>query len=173
MNSEAVQQVMHSDQSRPDESCCSLPKQVCNPSARLGSRIMSFLIDIAILLLITGIGALAVADIVLSQSPGSFYEHLIMISLSGILVASFPLVFIPVYFLVFHVLGGETPGKLVMGIRVVNRENKAIRPGASFLRVVGYLLSGFPLGTGFIWILFDQDKRAWHDKLAGTRVVYT
>lgn len=173
MNSEAVQQVMHSDQYRPDEGCCGFPEQACSPSAGLGSRITAFLIDITILLLILGIGALAVADLVLSKSPGSFFEHLIMMSLSGILIGSFHLVFIPVYFLIFHALGGETPGKLVMGIRVVNGENQAIRPGASFLRVVGYLLSGIPLGTGFIWILFDQDKRAWHDKLAGTRVVYT
>lgn len=170
MNSEAV---MHSDQYQPVEGCCGFPERVCGPTAGLGSRVTAFLIDIAILLLIMGIGALAVADLVLSNSPGSFFEHLIMISLSGILVGSFPLVFIPVYFLIFHALGGETPGKLVMGIRVVNGENRTIRPGASFLRVVGYLLSGIPLGTGFIWILFDQDKRAWHDKLAGTRVVYT
>lgn len=131
------------------------------------------MIDIAILFLIMGTAALVVVDLALLMSPGSLSEQLIFIFLSGSLAGLFPVIFTPVYFLVFHSLGGETPGKLIMGIRVVNAENKTIRPGTSFLRVVGYLLSGIPMGTGFIWILFDQDKRAWHDKLAGTRVVYT
>jgi len=33
------------------------------------------------------------------------------------------------------------------------------------------LVSLLPLGLGFLWILFDPEKRAWHDRLSRTRVV--
>jgi uncharacterized RDD family membrane protein YckC len=28
------------------------------------------------------------------------------------------------------------------------------------------------LGLGFIWILFDREKLAWHDRASGTRVIF-
>jgi len=33
------------------------------------------------------------------------------------------------------------------------------------------LLSLIPLGLGFIWILFNRELEAWHDKISGTYVV--
>jgi uncharacterized RDD family membrane protein YckC len=33
-------------------------------------------------------------------------------------------------------------------------------------------LSWLPLGLGFFWVLFDRDRRAWHDRLSGTRLVF-
>jgi uncharacterized RDD family membrane protein YckC len=28
-------------------------------------------------------------------------------------------------------------------------------------------------GLGFLWIVFDEDRQGWHDKIAGTLVVRT
>jgi uncharacterized RDD family membrane protein YckC len=28
-----------------------------------------------------------------------------------------------------------------------------------------------PLGLGFYWALVDKNNQAWHDKIAGTRVI--
>jgi uncharacterized RDD family membrane protein YckC len=39
-------------------------------------------------------------------------------------------------------------------------------------RHVGYVISGI-LFLGFLWILFDNRRQGWHDKLAGTIVVYS
>jgi uncharacterized RDD family membrane protein YckC len=41
----------------------------------------------------------------------------------------------------------------------------------SVVRLVGYVLSALPCYLGFLWILGPQ-RRAWHDRLAGTEVVY-
>jgi uncharacterized RDD family membrane protein YckC len=29
-----------------------------------------------------------------------------------------------------------------------------------------------PAGLGFLWIVFDEEKQSWHDKVAGTVVVH-
>jgi uncharacterized RDD family membrane protein YckC len=39
------------------------------------------------------------------------------------------------------------------------------------LRLAASVLSWLPAGLGFIWVLFDRERRAWHDSLSGTRVV--
>jgi uncharacterized RDD family membrane protein YckC len=41
------------------------------------------------------------------------------------------------------------------------------------LRFIGCWISAIPLFFGFIWIIFDRRRQAWHDKLAGTQVIYT
>jgi uncharacterized RDD family membrane protein YckC len=67
---------------------------------------------------------------------------------------------------------GKTPGKAILGLAVVTDDGS--RPGflRSLARFGGYLLSAIPLGAGFLWILVDDNRRAWHDHLAGTWVVY-
>lgn len=67
---------------------------------------------------------------------------------------------------------GKTPGKALLGLVVTTADGK--RPGVlrSLARFGGYLLSVIPLGMGFLWILIDDHRRAWHDHLVGTRVVY-
>ncbi|TAL09221.1 MAG: RDD family protein, partial [Chloroflexota bacterium] len=43
--------------------------------------------------------------------------------------------------------------------------------GRSLLRYLGYLISWWILGIGFIWVAFDRKKQGWHDKIGGTVVV--
>lgn len=65
-----------------------------------------------------------------------------------------------------------TPGKAALATRIVD---VATGRKPSLLKLVvrglGYLLSAFPLGLGFLWIAWDRRKQGWHDKLAGTVVV--
>ncbi|MBT9500659.1 MAG: RDD family protein [Burkholderiaceae bacterium] len=74
--------------------------------------------------------------------------------------------------IVFWSWQGATPGKLLAGIRVIDMRSGA-RPGLwqSLLRWLGYFVSALPLGLGLLWAAIDPDKRAWHDRLAGTQVV--
>jgi len=39
-------------------------------------------------------------------------------------------------------------------------------------RYFAYLVSTLPLCLGLLWIAVDKRKQGWHDKLAGTVVVY-
>lgn len=72
----------------------------------------------------------------------------------------------------FWVLLGQTPGKLLMGVRVVRLDGQPLTIRCALLRYAGYWLSAIPLGLGFLWVLVDDERRAWHDKLAGTCVTY-
>lgn len=75
--------------------------------------------------------------------------------------------------LIFWFLGGATPGKFIIGARVIdfNSGNK-ISLRQSLLRYSGYFISFILLGFGFFWIAVDDFKRGWHDKLASTAVIY-
>jgi uncharacterized RDD family membrane protein YckC len=68
---------------------------------------------------------------------------------------------------------GATPGKLALGLKIVDAQTGA-RPttGRLVLRFVCYLLSALPLYLGFIWIAIDRRKQGWHDKIAGTVVIH-
>ena len=74
--------------------------------------------------------------------------------------------------IVFWVKKAATPGKMVMSTQVLDAKTGLnVTPGQALLRYVGYFISAIPLGLGFIWILFDEQNRGWHDMLAGTVVV--
>jgi uncharacterized RDD family membrane protein YckC len=60
-----------------------------------------------------------------------------------------------------------------MGLRVVTINGKRLSLLRAILRLIGYLLSALPLYLGFLWTLVDDRRQGWHDKLAGTCVVYT
>ena len=40
-------------------------------------------------------------------------------------------------------------------------------------RLLAALLSWGLLGLGFLWVLVDRNRLAWHDHLSGTRLVMT
>jgi uncharacterized RDD family membrane protein YckC len=39
------------------------------------------------------------------------------------------------------------------------------------VRALSCFLSLAVVGFGFVWVAFDDEKQAWHDKIAGTTVV--
>jgi uncharacterized RDD family membrane protein YckC len=74
--------------------------------------------------------------------------------------------------LAFWTLLGGTPGKLMMGIRIVNiHTGKNVSIFRGLWRYVSYMISSFPLFFGFFWVLWDRENKAWHDHLSGTAVV--
>ena len=74
------------------------------------------------------------------------------------------------YFTYFHGIKGRTPGKMLLGLKVLSTDGTPIGFGIAFLRSVGYLVSSI-LYIGFIWTAFDRRKQGWHDKIAGTVVI--
>jgi len=75
------------------------------------------------------------------------------------------------YFTYFHGTTGQTPGKRLLGLRVVQETGEPIGLGTAFLRWVGYIVSGIPMLMGFLWAGADRRKQGWHDKIAGTVVI--
>jgi uncharacterized RDD family membrane protein YckC len=66
---------------------------------------------------------------------------------------------------------GQTPGKIMMGIRVVRVDGRPITNKTVILRCAGYCVNALTLGLGWLAILFDDKRRGWHDRLTGTMVV--
>ncbi|MCK9229158.1 MAG: RDD family protein [Syntrophales bacterium] len=77
------------------------------------------------------------------------------------------------YYTIFHGAGGQTPGKWVVGVKVIRDTGEEMTLGYAFLRWVGYLVSYMFLCLGFLWAAFDGRKQGWHDKIAGTLVIRT
>jgi uncharacterized RDD family membrane protein YckC len=67
---------------------------------------------------------------------------------------------------------GGTVGKIVMGLRVVGPGGLRLGFWRSLRRVIGYFISAFTLGLGFIWLIVNKEHHDWADKLAGSSVVY-
>lgn len=77
----------------------------------------------------------------------------------------------PAFFLLFWMKGGQTLGMKSWRIRVVRTDGAALAWTDALKRLVFALLSWLPLGLGYIWILFDKENQAWHDRLSGTRLI--
>ncbi len=77
------------------------------------------------------------------------------------------------YFSFFHAACGQSPGKMILRIKVVTKDLRALSPFRAFIRAVSYFLSGLFFGLGFLITIFDGKKRALHDLLTGTQVILT
>ncbi len=77
----------------------------------------------------------------------------------------------PIYFTYFTGHGGQTPGKKVMGLRVIGKNGEDIGYGRAFLRYLCYYISFLPFGLGFLIIGFDRHKRGFHDMIVKTFVI--
>jgi uncharacterized RDD family membrane protein YckC len=146
------------------------------------SRAVAFILDMALISLISAvvIGALSLffglstiqrfIDWLNSLFPGS---DQIFIELTGPRFAAvFFFAFLYLYFIFFFSTTGQTVGKAVMGLRVVTTDGKRMGVRRSFIRTLCYTVSLAPLGLGFLWVLGEDRRRAWHDKIAHTYVLY-
>jgi uncharacterized RDD family membrane protein YckC len=88
-------------------------------------------------------------------------------------VLFFTLLFTIVYTTTLHMLGGQTLGKSLVGVRVVAADGTLLTIGPALLRHLAYALSAMPLGFGFLMAGLRRDKRALHDLIAGSRVEWT
>ena len=149
-----------------------LPRRPCT----LRRRLACFAIDQGLawtLVLVLASVALAVAGIEEEPPPGT--REASILEAVGLLSLVAPLV----YFWIWNSVG-FTPGKQMLGVRVVNEQGGA--PGAmrGFARTAASLLVPLSFGFSYAWAAWDADAerpfaegrgQAWHDKLSGTLVV--
>lgn len=137
-------------------------------------RAMAFVLDLAILgflyliLLFIGNAAMGLGlKTIFLDSPS---EELL--GFMANLYAMLWLFLFHVYFIFFLIYGGQTPGKMLFGVRVVTKGHQPLSWREAILRTMGYSISGLLLlGLGFLVILFHPKKRALHDLIASTFVV--
>jgi len=110
--------------------------------------------------------ALIVDMIIVSIVGGSLTEF--HAGLGGLVSAGIGLLYVWFFWTRFK---GQTPGKMLLGIRVVKTDGSPLNDTEAVLRYIGYLINSPVLMLGWIWAFIDKDKQGWHDKLAGTYVV--
>ena len=81
--------------------------------------------------------------------------------------------FTMVYFLVFWIKCDTSPGKWLMGLKIVDEKTgRSPTIGQYFIRIFSYFLSALPLMIGFIMINYSKTRQGLHDKIAGTYVLH-
>ena len=81
-------------------------------------------------------------------------------------------VFPAVAVVLFWIARQASPGKMAISAKIVDAKTGGAPSAGQFIgRYLAYYLSGIPLCLGFLWVVFDDRKQGWHDKLAGTVVV--
>ena len=137
------------------------------------TRLIAYAIDRLIVAAILAVLGIAVSWILSTlglnewiASPGWVQTVVILLLLAlGVVIRL-------LYTMGFWVLAGQTPGKRVMGVRIVRTDGRRVRWGNAIRREIGYLIS-YVLFLGYLWILVDNRRQGWHDKLAGTLVIYS
>ena len=81
-----------------------------------------------------------------------------------------------VIFLYFTISTGSklqaSPGKNIVGLKVITNDGSRITYVRSFVRTCSYALSYVTFLIGFVLAAFTKEKKALHDMVAQTRVVY-
>ena len=132
------------------------------------TRLIAYMMDVAILAGVVAVGGwLAVlADDVL-ETMGVDTR----IDLAAIFLLMIPFI-IGSYFVFFWSLTGRTIGKWFMGLKIVGREGNTLSIGQAFWRFVGYGISAIVFWVGYLWVIVDDERQAWHDHMARTWVIY-
>jgi uncharacterized RDD family membrane protein YckC len=146
---------------------------ICHPNAvkpeigRLaspGKRLAAYVVDLFVPLVAI---ALIVFVVGMSGSTGGESSGMAAALLGvGLLVA-----YVVWAFVLFG--RGTTPGKRMLGMRVIKEDGSHAGFFTMLVREwIGKLfISGMVFSLGFVWILFDPENQAWHDKLVSTYVV--
>lgn len=77
-----------------------------------------------------------------------------------------------IYFIVFNAIFSATPGKMFLHIHVETPEGNKLSWSTSIVRYLCSILSQFIYGFGYLIVLFDPKRRALHDWIARTFVVF-
>ena len=79
--------------------------------------------------------------------------------------------FVPLSFFLLWALRGQSLGMIAAHIEVTDRDGEPLPPSRAAIRALLWPLSMLPLAIGGLPVLFDDERRALHDMVAGTVVL--
>jgi uncharacterized RDD family membrane protein YckC len=126
-------------------------------------RVLAYIIDIVPLVIIGFVLALVSGEPLIDADPAApIYGFTDFI---GLIIGI-------VYFVGFESSAYQaTPGKMALGLIVVDLDGRRISPARAFGRYLAKILSGLVLLIGYIMVAFTERKQGLHDILASTLVV--
>lgn len=139
-----------------------VPGELATP----GERLLAYLIDFGVMI---GVGIVfGIIGAILGKILGS----------TGMIISSLLQLAVNLGYFIYFVgmdnpvtARGQTIGKKVMKIKIIKTDGGQMEVMDAVMRLVGYWVSSIVLCLGFIWILIDQNKQGWHDKIAKTYVI--
>ena len=135
--------------------------------AGFASRFAAFVVDVA---LITGLFMLALAAINFAASIVTGKDVAFNRGYVWVVIAYVVWAFI--YFAHSWEASGRTAGMALFGVQVVRSDGGDVSERKAALRTLVFPLSFLLLGLGFWGIIFGGRRRALHDVIAGTTVIY-
>ena len=76
-----------------------------------------------------------------------------------------------IYHVYFTAIHEGTPGKRVLGLRLVRADGSRVKTGRVIARYFAEALSTITFLAGYVMAAFDEEKRTLHDYMCDTRVV--
>lgn len=131
------------------------------------SRFLAYVIDVAVssVVFAAALAAVSYAATVVTGRQISWNRD-------NVVVAALFVAWQFFYFGYSWAASGKTFGMAVVGIRVVRADGATLDPWRGALRAAVFPLSFLLLGLGFAGILVQRERRALHDLIAGSAVVY-
>ena len=115
------------------------------------------------------------------ERMGAAFLDIVIVSIITVMVEDFfhrlfapPMIMLLVslaYFAGMWTWKGMTIGGVVLNLKVARIDGRPLTFPVALIRALGGVLSLIVLFLGFLWIAWDPDKQAWHDRIAGTFVV--
>ena len=103
-------------------------------------------------------------DLILVGILGGILGGIIRVPPLGFLIAL-------TYFTGMWAWKGTTIGGIVVGLKVVRMDEQPVTFAVALVRALAAAFSMVVFFLGFLWIAWDAERQAWHDKIAGTVVL--
>ena len=141
-------------------------------------RLAAGIVDMIVLSSVFGILGTVVALVLRHPLPRLSQlgpDYVIDMAVNGGLFATLGLAMLAIlgflYFFLFTTLRGQTFGKHMMRVKVIDAYGERPTMMRALVRTIAYLPSVVLLALGMLWIAFDREKRGLHDWIADTYVV--
>lgn len=118
--------------------------------ASLGARFIALVIDTII------VGALGSVLFFGASEPGGIVGFIIGAAYQWFFLTQFE---------------GQTPGKMLLKIRVVKADGTPFNDWEPVVRYFGYLINSAVVMLGWLWAAIDRYNQGWHDKIVRTYVI--
>ena len=129
---------------------------------RLAAMFYDSLLLLALLMIVTALFLLTTGGEAIDPRTQPVLEFIYRLVLLLLIVG---------FFGVSWTRSGQTLGMATWRLRVEREDGRRLTWGDTLRRLGWALVSLLPAGLGFAWVLFDPERRAWHDRLSRTRIV--
>jgi len=134
-------------------------------------RAVAFFVDVLLVTFLAVIMMVLSASLLGDGGQGAFAVFAESLTSLAAAATVFVLLLL-VYLSLFARYGGQTAGKMLLGLRVVGLDGHSLTTLQAARRAAGMLIAALPGLAGFFWTGFDLERRGWHDRIARTVVVH-